>query len=74
MAKESIHSWQFDDEENNTQYVWLTERQFYQNLFSGDGNMIADVVLLSGDFEVRSLSKYSRVILDKDFILYKIYF
>lgn len=46
----NIHSWQFDDTDNNIQYVWLTERQFYHNLFSGDGNMLADVVLLSGDF------------------------
>jgi len=47
----NIHSWQFDDKENNTQYVWMTRRQFYHNLFSGDGNMIADVVLLSGEFD-----------------------
>lgn len=47
----NIHSWQFDDKANNTQYVWMTERQFYHNLFSGDGNMIADVVLLSGKFK-----------------------
>lgn len=45
----NIHSWQYDDD--NKQYVWMTERQFYHNLFSGDGNMIADVVLLSGEFE-----------------------
>lgn len=44
----NIHSWQFDDED--TQYVWMTETQFYHNLFSGDGNMIADIVLLSGEF------------------------
>lgn len=47
----NIHSWQFDDKENDIQYVWMTESQFYHNLFSGDGNMIADVVLLSGEFE-----------------------
>lgn len=46
----NIHSWQYDDKENNTQYVWTTETQFYRNLFSGDGNMIADVVLLSDDW------------------------
>lgn len=46
----NIHSWQYDGE-NNTQYVWMTEKQFYHNLFSGDGNMISDVVLLSGEFE-----------------------
>lgn len=47
----NIHSWQYDDKTNNSQYVWMTETQFYRNLFSGDGNMIADVVLLSGNFE-----------------------
>lgn len=46
----NIHSWQYDGK-NNTQYVWMTEQQFYHNLFSGDGNMIADVVLLSGQFK-----------------------
>ncbi len=45
----NIHSWQYDGE-NNTQYVWMTETQFFRNLFSGDGNMIADIVLLSGKF------------------------
>lgn len=43
----NIHSWQYDGE-NNTQYVWMTEQQFYHNLFSGDGNMVSDIVLLSG--------------------------
>jgi hypothetical protein len=47
----NIHSWQYDDKINNSQYVWMTNKQFYQNLFSGDGGMIADIVLLSGEFE-----------------------
>ena len=46
----NIHSWQFENEKK-TQFVWMTEKQFYHSLFSGDGNMIADVVLLSGEFE-----------------------
>lgn len=46
----NIHSWQYEDAENN-QFVWMTEKQFYHNLFSGDGNMIADIVLLSDQFE-----------------------
>lgn len=46
----NIHSWQHDLDER-TQYVWMTETQFYRNLFSGDGNMIADIVLLSGQFD-----------------------
>lgn len=46
----NIHSWQFDSD-HKTQYVWMTNTQFYRNLFSGDGNMLADVVILSGDFK-----------------------
>lgn len=46
----SIHSFQHDDVENNKQYVWMTEEQFWRNLWSGDGNMVADVILLSGRF------------------------
>lgn len=46
----NIHSWQYDGD-NNTQYVWMTEKQFYHNLFSGDGNMLCDIVILSGNFD-----------------------
>lgn len=49
----NIHSWQYDDE--GIQYVWMTERQFYHNLFSGDGNMIADVVILNPTFRDKAL-------------------
>lgn len=45
----NIHSWQRDVNEKE-QVIWMTDKQFYHNLFSGDGNMIADVVLLSGEF------------------------
>lgn len=43
----NFHSYQYDCEEGNTQYVLMTETQFYRNLFSGDGNMIADIILLN---------------------------
>lgn len=46
----NIHSFQFDSDDS-TQIIWMTESQFYQGLFSGDGNMLADVVILSGEFE-----------------------
>lgn len=46
----NIHSFQYDDVENNTQYVYMTYEQFWRNLWSGDGNMVADVVLLSGEW------------------------
>lgn len=45
----NIHSFQYDGS-NNTQYIWMTESQFYYNLFSGDGNMLADIIILSGEW------------------------
>jgi hypothetical protein len=47
----NIHSFQYDDVENKTQYLWLTQRQFWQNLYSGDGTMQSDVVLFSGKWD-----------------------
>lgn len=43
----NIHSFQYT-EGKDTQYVWMTESQFWRGFFSGDGNMLADIVLLSG--------------------------
>lgn len=48
----NIHSFQYDDTEHNTQLVLMTEKQFYQNLFSGDGNMLVDVVILDSNFKL----------------------
>jgi hypothetical protein len=45
----NIHSFQFDGE--GVQYIWMIESQFFRGLFSGDGNNLADIVLLSGKFE-----------------------
>ena len=47
----NIHIFQYDDIENNTQYVWMTEYQFWYNLFSGDGHIISDIILLTDYFE-----------------------
>lgn len=47
----NIHSFQYDDKENNSQYIWMTERQFWYNLYSGDGTMMSDILLFSGEFE-----------------------
>lgn len=58
----NIHSWQYDDVENNTQWVWLTVSQFWRNLFSGDGNMIADVVILHKLGDTLFLTRTHKVI------------
>jgi len=43
----SIHSLQYDDSENNSQYIWVTEEQFWANLNSGDGTIHSDILLFS---------------------------
>lgn len=47
----NVHIFQYDDIENNTQYVYMTEYQFWCNLFSGDGHIQADIILLTDYFE-----------------------
>lgn len=46
----NIHSFQYDDKENNTQYLWMTKQQFWKNLYSGDGTMQSDVILFDDKF------------------------
>lgn len=43
------HQLQYDDHEDNTQYIYTTKRQFYANLFSGDSTINADVIMFSSD-------------------------
>jgi len=43
----NIHSLQYDDLENNSQYIWVTEEQFWCNLFSGDGTIHSDILMFS---------------------------
>jgi hypothetical protein len=47
----NIHPFQYDDKDHHIQYLWMTERQFYSGLFSGDANLVADIVLLSNEFD-----------------------
>lgn len=41
----NYHQLQYDDVENNTQYILCTEKQFYMNLFSGDATINADIII-----------------------------
>lgn len=43
----SQHQFQYDDLENNTQYVFTTEKQFNQNALSGDSTINCDIILFS---------------------------
>jgi hypothetical protein len=45
----NIHNFQYDGEKE--QHIFMTQSQFYRGLFSGDGNNLADIVILSGKFE-----------------------
>lgn len=47
----NINSFQFDSVDTNEQFIWMTVRQFYQNLYSGDGTMQSDIFLFSGKFK-----------------------
>ena len=44
------HQLQYDDIDNNSQYIYTTERQFYSNLFSGDSTINVDVILFYDDY------------------------
>lgn len=44
----NYHQLQYDDIENNSQYMFTSEQHFYNNLFSGDATINADVVMFSG--------------------------
>lgn len=46
----NIHSFQYDDVENNSQYIWMTKEQFYGCMYSGDGTMQTDILMFSGKF------------------------
>ncbi len=46
----NIHSFQYDDVDNNSQYIWMTKEQFYGCMFSGDGTMQTDILMFSGKF------------------------
>ena len=43
----NYHQFQYDDVENNTQYVFTSDSQFYKNLFSGDSTINADIIMFS---------------------------
>lgn len=61
----NIHSFQFDDKENNAQYVWMTKEQFWGNLYSGDGTMQSDVVMFGGKWmesEILTLCRTYKII------------
>lgn len=45
----NIHSFQYDDKENNTQYVWCTLEQFMRSISSGDGTHYIDALLFTNE-------------------------
>src|SRR5690349_1612107 len=47
----NIHSFQYDSAETNSQYIWVTQEQFYTNLMSGDGTIHSDILLFSKESE-----------------------
>lgn len=43
----NYHQFQYDDVKNNIQYILVSKRQFFKNLFSGDSTINADVVMFN---------------------------
>ena len=41
----NYHQFQYDDVDNNTQYIFTSEPQFFKNLYSGDSSINADIVM-----------------------------
>lgn len=41
----NYHQFQYDDVENNTQYMLISKRHFFKNLFSGDATINADIIM-----------------------------
>lgn len=46
----SNHQFHYDDLENNIQYIFSSERQFWQNQMSGDSTINSDVILFHDGF------------------------
>lgn len=52
----NIHSFQFDDYPNKSQYVWMTDKQFDIILTSGDGTILSDI-LMFGECNISNKDK-----------------
>jgi hypothetical protein len=50
----NYHQLQYDDIENNAQWILTTEESFWGNLLSGDSSINADVVMFYGDYDYHS--------------------
>lgn len=48
----NVHCFQFDDLENNIQYMITTYSTFNKNLLTGESNIFAELVLFTDDFDV----------------------
>lgn len=65
----NYHQLQYDDIDNNIQYLLCSERQFYKNLFSGDATINADVILYgTEETEVEKLNMLRTFNIIKAFI------
>lgn len=51
----NIHSFKYIDHENNTEYIWINVKQFYSNLFIGDGTIYSDIVIFSGEWDFQNI-------------------
>lgn len=47
----NIHSFQYDDMDNNVQYIWMSSAQFWQNQRSGEVTINSDIVMFYPAFK-----------------------
>ena len=45
------HQLQWDDEDNNIDYIFTTKKQFFRNLLSGDSTINAEILIAMGSDE-----------------------
>lgn len=55
----NIHSFQYDDVDNNTQIVWITPDQFWKGAASGDGIINLDICIFYDLWDVEQLFTYN---------------
>ncbi len=53
----NTHCFQYDDTPKNEQRIYMTQTQFYRNLFQGDGTMQSDIFIYGNDPLFESLNK-----------------
>lgn len=55
-----IHSFQYDDSENNQQIIWCTKEQYAKSIVTGDGTMFIDTLIFADDSTDKDILEFLR--------------